>query len=189
MEAPLPSTARRRAPSSPPLAVSGRDPGRGRGPCRGPLQPLGAAALPRFLARSGAGAAAGCAAVHGVGLHAAPHPGAAGTAVLAAACLPCAVHLWRQPGRAAWAAHVVLTTAMLAVHPPVVTTHHAATGLAAWTGPVAGLLAIVALLLAAVRCTVSRLTTNSDVLVGGFPSPPSPTRVPGQLVPRQGCSP
>jgi hypothetical protein len=83
---------------------------------------------------------------------------------------------------------------MLAVHPPVVTTHHAATGLAAWTGPVAGLLAIVALLLAAVRCgavrcTVPGLTTNSDVLVGGFPSPPSPTRVPGQLVPRQGCSP
>jgi hypothetical protein len=113
-------------------------------------QPLGAAALPRFLARSAAGAAAGCAAVHGLTLVATPHPGAAGTAALAAACLLCAVHLWRRPGRAAWAAHVVLTTAMLAAHPPVVA-HHAATGPAVWAGPVAGLLAIVALLLAAVR--------------------------------------
>ncbi|WP_209307836.1 hypothetical protein, partial [Geodermatophilus sp. DF01-2] len=84
---------------------------------------------------------------------AAPRPGAAGTGVLAAACLLCAVHLWRQPGRAAWAAHVVLTTAMLAVHLSVVPTHHAATGLGAWAGPVAGLLAGVALLLAAVRGT------------------------------------
>ncbi len=115
------------------------------------LQPLGAAALPRFLARSAAGAAAGCAAVHGLALVAMPHPGAAGTAVLAAACLLCAVHLWRRPGRAAWAAHVVLTTAMLAAHAPVVAAHHAATGPAVWAGPVAGLLAIVALLLAAVR--------------------------------------
>ncbi|MEX5720506.1 hypothetical protein [Geodermatophilus maliterrae] len=116
-------------------------------------QPLGAAALPRFLAHSAAGAAAGCAAVHGLGLALAPHPDAAGTALLAAACLACAVHLWRRPGRAAWAAHVVLTTAMLAVHPPVLTAHlhHAATGPVAWAGPVAGLLAVVALLLAAVR--------------------------------------
>ena len=114
------------------------------------LRPLDAAALPRFLARSAAGAAAGCAAVHGLALVAAPHPGAAGTTVLAAACLLCAVHLWRRPGRAAWAAHVVLTTAMLAAHAPVVA-HHAATGPAVWAGPVAGLLAIVALLLAAVR--------------------------------------
>jgi hypothetical protein len=170
MEAPLPSTARRRAPSSPPLAGSGRDPGRGRGPCRGPLQPLGAAALPRFLARSGAGAAAGCAAVHGVGLLAAPHPGAAGTAVLAAACLPCAVHLWRQPGRAAWAAHVVLTTAMLAAHPSVPGghVHVAATGTAAWAGPVAGLLAVVALLLAAVALLLA-VARGGDALRGGVP--------------------
>jgi hypothetical protein len=116
------------------------------------LQPLDAAALPRFLARSAAGAAAGCAAVHGLALVATPHPGAAGTAALAAACLLCAGHLWRRPGRAAWAAHVVLTTAMLAAHQPVVGAHHGATGLAAWAGPVAGLLAVVALLLAAVRC-------------------------------------
>ncbi len=113
-------------------------------------QPLGAAALPRFLARSAAGAAAGCAAVHGLALVAAPHPGAAGTAALAAACLLCAVHLWRRPGRAAWGLHVVLTTAMLAAHAPVVA-HHAVTGPAVWAGPVAGLLAVVALLLAAVR--------------------------------------
>ncbi|WP_448612375.1 hypothetical protein [Geodermatophilus sp. URMC 60] len=111
-------------------------------------QPLGVAALPRFLAHGAAGAAGGCAAVHALGLVAAPH---SGTALLSAACLLCAVHLWRRPGRAAWGAHVVLTTAMLAVHPPVVPTHHAATGLAAWAGPVAGLLAVVALLLAAVR--------------------------------------
>ena len=113
-------------------------------------QPLGAAALPRFLARSAAGSAAGCAAVHGLALVAAPHPGAAGTAALAAACLLCAGHLWRRPGRAAWAAHVVLPTAMLAAHPPVVA-HHAATGPVVWAGPVAGLLAFVALLLAALR--------------------------------------
>ena len=114
------------------------------------LQPLDAAALPRFLARSAAGAAAGCAAVHGLALVAVPRPG---TALLSAACLLCAVHLWRRPGRAAWAAHVVLTTAMLAAHPPTLAAgaHHAATGLAAWAGPVAGLLAVVALLLAAVR--------------------------------------
>jgi hypothetical protein len=114
------------------------------------LQPLDAAALPRFLAHSAAGAAAGCAAVHGVALVAAPH---AGMALLSAACLLCAVHLWRQPSRAAWATHVVLTTAMLLAHPPVpgAHVHSAATGLAAWAGPVAGLLAVVALLLAAVR--------------------------------------
>ncbi|PRY48446.1 hypothetical protein LY71_10983 [Geodermatophilus tzadiensis] len=88
--------------------------------------------------------------MHGLALLAAPH---AGTALLSAACLVCAVHLWRRPGRAAWAAHVVLTTAMLLAHPPVAGghVHSAATGLAAWAGPVAGLLAVVALLLAAVR--------------------------------------
>ena len=112
--------------------------------------PLGAAALPRFLAHSAAGAAAGCAAVHALGLVAVPR---AGMALLSAACLLCAVHLWRRPGRAAWAAHVVLTTGMLAAHPPVFTGHavHLATGPATWAAPVAGLLAVVALLLAAVR--------------------------------------
>ena len=113
------------------------------------LRPLDAAALPRFLAHSAAGAAAGCAAVHGVALVAAPH---AGMALLSAACLLCAAHLWRRSSGAAWAAHVVLTTAMLLAHPPTLAAgaHHAATGLAAWAGPVAGL-AVVALLLAAVR--------------------------------------
>ena len=113
-------------------------------------QPLGTAALPRFLAHGAAGAAAGCAAVHGSALVAAPH---AGMALLVTACLLCAVHLWRRPGRAAWAAHVVLTTAMLVAHPPVLGghVHSAATGLAAWAAPVAGVLAGVALLLAAVR--------------------------------------
>jgi hypothetical protein len=115
------------------------------------LQPLGPAALPQFLAHSAAGAAAGCAAVHGLMFAAAPHPGAAGTAVLAAACLLCAQHLWRRPGWAAWALHVVLTTAMLATHRAVAAHHHAATGLAAWAGPVAGSLAVLALLLAGVR--------------------------------------
>jgi hypothetical protein len=115
--------------------------------------PLGAAALPRFLARSAAGAAAGCAAVHGLALAAAPHPGAVATALLVVACLLCAVHLYRRPGRAAWAGHAVLTTAMLAAHPPVLSGHagHAGTGLVAWAAPVAGLLAVAALLLAAVR--------------------------------------
>ncbi|MGR6963280.1 hypothetical protein ACU610_02315 [Geodermatophilus sp. URMC 61] len=112
--------------------------------------PLGPAALPRFLARSAAGTAAGCASVHVLVQVAAPHPGAVGTAALAVACLLCAVHLWRRPGRAAWTAHAVLTTAMLVVHPPALH-HHAATSLAAWAGPVAGLLAVVALLLAVVR--------------------------------------
>ncbi|MGR7023166.1 hypothetical protein [Geodermatophilus sp. URMC 62] len=88
--------------------------------------------------------------MHGLALLAAPH---AGMALLSAACLLCAAHLWRRPGRAAWAAHVVLTTAMLLAHPPVLTAHvhSTATDLAAWAGPVAGLLAVVALLLAAVR--------------------------------------
>jgi hypothetical protein len=117
----------------------------------GTLQPLGAAALPRLLARSAAGAAAGCAAVHGLALAAAPHPGSAGTAVLVAACLLCAVHLSRRPAPASWALHVALTTAMLATHPPVATGHHAATGLTAWAGPVGSVLAMAALLLAGVR--------------------------------------
>jgi hypothetical protein len=115
------------------------------------LQPLGPAALPRFLARSAAGAAAGCAAVHGLALAAAPHPGQAVTAVLVAVCLACAVHLVRHPGRTAWGLHVVLTTAMLITHPPVFTAHHPAAGLAVWAGPVAGALAVAALLLAGVR--------------------------------------
>ena len=113
-------------------------------------QPPGAAALPRFLAHGAAGAAAGCAAVHGSALVATPH---AGMALLSAACLLCAVHLWHRPSRAAWATHVVLTTAMLVAHPPVLGghVHSAPTGVAAWAGPVAGLLAILALLLAAAR--------------------------------------
>jgi hypothetical protein len=74
-----------------------------------------------------------------------------GTAVLAVACLLCAAHLWRRAGRAAWGLHVVLTTAMVVTHPPAAAHAHAGTGLAAWAGPVAGLLAAVALLLAAVR--------------------------------------
>ncbi|RBY89048.1 hypothetical protein DQ244_14885 [Blastococcus sp. TBT05-19] len=115
------------------------------------MEPLGAAALPRFLSRSAAGAAAGCAAVHGLALAAAPHPGAAATLLLVAACLLCAVHLFRLPSPAAWALHVFLTTAMLAAHPPLATAHHAASGLSAWAGPVAGVLAVAALLLAAVR--------------------------------------
>jgi hypothetical protein len=122
--------------------------------------PLGTAALPRLLARSAAGAAAGCAVVHGLALAAAPHPG---MALLSVACLLCAAHLWRRPGRAAWTAHVVLTTAMLAAHPPVLGAHvHSAlTGPAAWAGPIAGLLAVVALLLAVVR--------GCDALRGGVP--------------------
>jgi hypothetical protein len=129
-------------------------------PRREPTQPLGAAALPRFLARSAAGAAAGCAAVHGLDLLAAPHLGGA---LLSAACLLCAVHLWRRPGWAAWALHVVLTTAMLAAHPPVLGAHvhPTATGPAEWAGPGAGLLAVVALLLALAR--------GCDALRGGVP--------------------
>ena len=87
--------------------------------------------------------------MHGLALVVAPH---LGTALLSVACLACAVHLWRRPGPVAWALHVVLTTAMLAAHPPLAVAHHPAAGLAAWAGPVAGLLAVVALLLAAVRC-------------------------------------
>jgi hypothetical protein len=133
-------------------------------PADGGPGPLGTAALPRFLAHSAAGAAAGCALVHGLAPAAVP---SAGTAALLAACLLCSVHLWRRPGRAAWGAHVVLTTAMLTAHLPVPGehAHHvlahsvpvgpAAGGLAAWAGPAAGLLAVVALLLAAVRGVVA----------------------------------
>ncbi|RZU32113.1 hypothetical protein [Blastococcus saxobsidens] len=127
------------------------------------MEPLGPAALPRFLARSAAGAAAGCAAVHGLALAAAPHPGTTATAALVLACLLCAVHLFRRPGPVAWAAHVVLTTAMLVAHPPVLTGHaaHAAPELAAWAGPVAGGLAVAALVLAAVRAGSAVLTLAS----------------------------
>jgi hypothetical protein len=150
MKDPLPPTVEGPRPPHPSQAQGGPRDGATAGPCRGMSQPLGAAALPRLLARSAAGAAAGCASVHGLALVAAPH---AGMALLSAACLLCAAHLWRRPGRAAWAAHVTLTTAMLVAHPPTLAAgaHHAATGLAAWAGPVAGLLAVVALLLAAVR--------------------------------------
>ncbi len=130
------------------------------GPCRGPLQPLGAAALPRLLARSAAGAAAGCAALHALVVPAAGWP-AAGTVALAAACLVCAAHLWRRPRPAAWLAHAVGTTAMLTLHPPLLAAgpHHGpGSGLAAWAGLLAGVLAAVALALAAARagCALRR---------------------------------
>ncbi|RBY93767.1 hypothetical protein DQ237_16465 [Blastococcus sp. TF02-8] len=117
------------------------------------MEPLGPAAAPRFLARTAAGAAAGCATLHGLLLGAVPGPGTAPRALLVGVCLLCAVHLFRRPGRAAWAAHVVLTTAMLAAHPPELAGHsgHAGTGLTTWVAPVAGALAAAGLLLAAVR--------------------------------------
>lgn len=121
-------------------------------------------ALPRLLARTAAGAAAGCAAMHGAALVAAPHPARTGTAVLAAVCLLCAAHLWRRGGPVAWGLHVVLTATMLLTHLPSTGHGHAVAvaGLAAWAGPVAGLLATVALLLAAVRgCDALRPTLAS----------------------------
>jgi hypothetical protein len=43
-------------------------------------------------------------------------PGAVHAAVLLA-CVPCAVHLWRRPGRRAWGAHVLVTALMVGQHP------------------------------------------------------------------------
>ncbi len=117
------------------------------------LIPLGAAALPRLLARSASGAAAGCATLHGLLLASAPwgRP-ATGAAALAAACLLCAVHLWRGGGPTAWLLHTVLSTLMLAAHPPAVSHHGAAhQGLVAWAGAGAAVLAALALALATVR--------------------------------------
>jgi hypothetical protein len=136
------------------------------------MEPLGAAALPRFLARHAAGAAAGCAAVHGLALGTAPHGGA--TVLLVAACLLCARHLYRRPSPAAWALHVVLTTAMLVLHPPLATAHHVATGPAAWAGPVAGVLAGAALLLAAIRGATAVRGQSSGSRTGASSSNRSP---------------
>jgi hypothetical protein len=120
-------------------------------------RPLGAAALPRLLARSAAGAAAGCAALHALVVPAGPAGWpAAGTVALAAACLVCAAHLWRRPRPAAWLAHAVGTTAMLTLHPLLAAgPHHGpGSGLAAWAELLAGVLAAVALALAAARALV-----------------------------------
>ena len=124
----------------------------------GAALPLGVAALPRLLARSAAGAAGGCAALHALMVAAGPLDRAAtGTAVLAAVCLVCAGHLWRRPRPAAWWVHAVGTAAMLALHPPsagAVPHHGGGDGLIAWGGLLAGVLATAALALAAVRVAV-----------------------------------
>ncbi len=73
------------------------------------------------------------------------------------ACLPCAVHLWRRPGVAAWAAHAVLSVTMLLAHPLATLlgghAHHAGPEPAAvaWAGTAVPILAGGALLLGAFR--------------------------------------
>jgi hypothetical protein len=109
-----------------------------------------AAAGPRLLARTAAAVATGCPVLHLVN-------GAADLlwAAVAVACLPCALHLWRRPGRVAWGMHVTLCLVM-AAHPVVAAALPAAGHLHAH-GPATGgttassLLAGLGLLLAAWR--------------------------------------
>src|SRR3954465_10858076 len=83
------------------------------GPCLLARAAAGRAPRRGALARGGAVVATGCAVLHVVD----GAPAALWTAV-ALACLPCAVHLWLRPRRAAWATHVALCLAM-AAHPVV----------------------------------------------------------------------
>jgi hypothetical protein len=116
------------------------------------LTPLGAAALPRLLARSAAGAAVGCATLHGLLLASGPWGWpATGAAALAVACLLCGAHLWRGGGRTASLLHTALSTLMLAAHAPAAPHHGAHQGMVAWAGPGAAVLAASALALATVR--------------------------------------
>jgi hypothetical protein len=51
-----------------------------------------------------------------------------GTAVMAAmglVCLPCAWHLWRSPTGSVWGLTATVDAGMLALHAPMVATHHA----------------------------------------------------------------
>ncbi len=110
---------------------------------------------PWLLARTAAVVTTGCAALH---------LASGATHVLwttvAVACLPCAVHLWRRPGRMAWSGHVALGLAM-AAH-PVVAAALPAAGHLHGGGPVAGstaapsMLAVLSLLLAAWRWWLGR---------------------------------
>jgi hypothetical protein len=117
------------------------------------------AVAPRLLARAAALVAAACGVAHLPLLVGGPS-GWAGAwhAGLTLVCAPCAVHLWRRPGPAAWGLHVALGVLMLAhpaamaLAPPVA--HHAhlaATGAAAWAGVLVPVLAAAGLVLAALR--------------------------------------
>jgi hypothetical protein len=51
-----------------------------------------------------------------------------GTAVMAAmalVCLPCAWHLWRSPTGAVWGLTATVDAGMIALHAPMLATHHA----------------------------------------------------------------
>lgn len=103
-----------------------------------------------LVARRGYAVLAGCSAgVHGVLLgHAGSTPAVIALAVMVAGCLWCAVHLWQRGTLAAWTTVALMNLAMLAVHAPAPSHHHAA-GLSTAEDPPA--LMAVAMTLAAVE--------------------------------------
>ena len=139
-----------------------------------PARPA-ATEAPALLARSAAVAAAGCAAVHALLLGDAP-AGWPAVALVAMTvfCLPCAVHLWRRPGAAAWGLHAALALAMLGAHPlaAAVGPHvHAPAG--SWAATAVPVLAGLALFLA-----VFRWWLGYDVAASVPSAPGSGRRVP-----------
>ena len=46
-------------------------------------------------------------------------------AAMALVCLPCAWHLWRSPTGAVWGVTATVDAGMLALHAPMLATHHA----------------------------------------------------------------
>jgi hypothetical protein len=132
---------------------------------------------PQLLAATAAGVATASALLHVPLLLPA---GSGGTTVLhltlALACLACAVHLWRRPGRAAWVGHVAVATVMLA-HPVLTHAHHhaapAGTGTAAWAPAALVLLGAMGAVLGLVRWAlgtdvpVRRLAGQMPAAAGG----------------------
>ena len=136
--------------------------------------PAGGTGGPQLLAATAAGVATASALLHVPLLLPA---GSGRTTVLhltlALACLACALHLWRRPGRAAWVGHVAVATAMLA-HPLLTPAHHhgapAGRGAAAWVPAALVLLGALGAVLGLMRWA---LGTDVPVrrLAGQMPAP------------------
>ncbi|MGY1726960.1 hypothetical protein ACI79J_08290 [Geodermatophilus sp. SYSU D01062] len=105
---------------------------------------------PQLLAATAAGVATTSALLHLPPLvPPAPGWGAVVPLALTAACLGCAVHLWRRPSVAAWAGHVGVAALMLA-HPLLAPAGHVH-GAGAWAPGVLLLLAGLGVLLGLLR--------------------------------------
>ncbi|MBO0680286.1 hypothetical protein JRC04_22705 [Mycolicibacterium sp. S2-37] len=117
-----------------------------------------------------AGLAACSAGVHAALLgHAGGAVAAALLAVMIAACLWCAWHLWQRGTLAAWLTVALMSLAMLAVHTPMPAHHHAPAGAA----PVPALMA-AAMALAAVEVVIAGVvlyvrTRHRAALLTGTP--------------------